>query len=111
MAYQPNPDGKSGTYTLKADDNLIFVKDKAGCYTDGGNSAGNHSQMDLVPDGPYFRRYTPVEVCRLFGLSDDYFLDRNGNQIVSESQQYRLMGNGWQVDQVAHIFSLLPELH
>lgn len=134
MAYLPNRDGKSGTYTLKADDNLLFVhekapcfhgfehgsngayeglvliKDKAGCYTAGGNSAGNHSQTDLVPDGPYFRRYTPVEVCRLFGLPDDYFFDRNGNQIVSESQQYRLMGNGWQVDQVAHIFSFLPEL-
>jgi hypothetical protein len=64
----------------------------------------------MVMEGPTLRRLTPVEVCRLFTLPDNLFKDENGNNIVAESNQYRLLGNGWVMKVVSHIFSFLPEL-
>lgn len=48
-----------------------------------------------------YRRLTPVEVERLFTLTDGY------TDGVSDSQRYRMLGNGWIVDVIAHIFSYL----
>lgn len=53
------------------------------------------------------RRFTPVEVCRLQTISDNFFFDENGNNIISDSQIYKSVGNGWTVDVIAHIFSYL----
>jgi site-specific DNA-cytosine methylase len=55
------------------------------------------------------RRLTPTEVCRLFNVPDDYFHDKDGNRLISESQQYKALGNGWVVDVIAHIFSFIPD--
>lgn len=94
------------------------------------------------------RRLTPIEVCRLQTVPDDFFLypigyvPSNGKkkaknddgsideddtynpgknagspimfngelryQIVSDSQIYKMCGNGWNVDTIAHIFSFIP---
>lgn len=48
-----------------------------------------------------YRRLTPVEVERLFTLPDGY------TDGVSDSQRYKMLGNGWIVDVIAHIFSYL----
>lgn len=53
------------------------------------------------------RRLTPTEVCRLFTIPDNYFHDKDGKRLVSESQQYKALGNGWIVDVIAHIFSFI----
>ena len=123
-------------------------QEKADCFTEGANSAGHHSQMDLILqrirgngtsyhqydriDMPHnkartieshatcgfsrktlqcsqIRRLTPTEVCRLFNVPDDYFHDKDGNRLISESQQYKALGNGWVVDVIAHIFSFIPD--
>lgn len=55
------------------------------------------------------RRLTPTEVCRLFTIPDSYFHDKGGNRLVSESQQYKALGNGWVVDVIAHIFSFIKK--
>lgn len=47
------------------------------------------------------RRLTPIECCRLQTVPDDYF----GSGVVSETQQYKMLGNGWTVDVVCHILS------
>jgi DNA-cytosine methyltransferase len=48
-----------------------------------------------------FRNYTLSELCRLQTVPTDYFpLD-----IVSESQAKKMLGNGWTVDVIAHIFT------
>jgi site-specific DNA-cytosine methylase len=57
--------------------------------------------------GSRIRRLTPTEVCRLFTIDDNYFHDKNGKRLVSESQQYKALGNGWIVDVIAHIFSFI----
>jgi DNA (cytosine-5)-methyltransferase 3A len=50
-----------------------------------------------------FRYFTIKECCRLQTVPDDYF------KVSSESQIRRMIGNGWTVDVIAHIFSYLPK--
>lgn len=46
----------------------------------------------------YIRKLTPVECERLQTVPDNY------SAIVSNSQRYKMLGNGWTVDVIAHIF-------
>lgn len=48
------------------------------------------------------RRYTVKECERLQTLPDDYTAG------VSNTQRYRMLGNGWTVDVIAHILSFIP---
>ena len=47
------------------------------------------------------RRFTPLECERLQTLPDNY------TEGVSNSQRYKMIGNGWTIDVVAHIFSFI----
>jgi site-specific DNA-cytosine methylase len=59
--------------------------------------AGNSFTLAMCKSGG-IRRLTPVEWERLQGVSDNY------TSVVSDSQRYRMLGNGWTVDVIAHIF-------
>ena len=48
-----------------------------------------------------YRKLTVVECCRLQGVPDDYF------KVSSNTQAYKMLGNGWQVDTIEHIFKYL----
>lgn len=54
-----------------------------------------------VYNGVYYRKLTPLECERLQTVPDDYTAH------VSNSQRYKMLGNGWTVDVIAHIFSYL----
>lgn len=56
----------------------------------------------VLVDG-YIRKLTPVECERLQTVPDNY------TSCVSDSQRYKMLGNGWTVDVVAHIFSHMTE--
>lgn len=159
---------KSNSTYLKLDKkgNLRQSQNKASCLTGGGNSGGNHSDMDilLIPEEeitkeikkftsrefevsiskegkirPYrpdkkksgiseigtvvnsedkavtitsnhapkmykekpfrIRRLTPTECERLQTVPDNY------TNYVSDTQRYKMLGNGWTVDVIAHILS------
>ena len=47
------------------------------------------------------RRLTPIECERLQGVPDNY------TNCVSDTSRYNLLGDGWTVDVIAHIFSSL----
>ena len=49
----------------------------------------------------YYRRLTPIEVERLQTVPDNY------TSAVIDTERYRMLGNGWTVDVIAHIFSFL----
>lgn len=49
------------------------------------------------------RRLTPIEYERLQTVKDNY------TESVSDTQRYRMLGNGWTVDVIAHIFNYLPK--
>ena len=61
----------------------------------------------IPSDGIYFdngtrkRRYTPTECERLQTVPVGY------TSCVSDSQRYKMLGNGWTVDVIAHIFSFI----
>lgn len=55
-------------------------------------------------DGERLRRLTVNECCRLQNVPDNYFKD-----IVSDSQAYKMLGNGWTVDIIAHILKHIPK--
>lgn len=67
-------------------------------------SAGLSTGSPLFTDGMVFRRLTVIECCRLQGIRDDFFFDKNGKQVVSDSQAYKMLGNGWQCDTIKYIF-------
>jgi DNA (cytosine-5)-methyltransferase 3A len=57
-----------------------------------------------LPDGEYtIRKLTPIECERLQTLPDNY------TEGVSNTQRYKMIGNGWTVDVIAHIFSFMRE--
>lgn len=61
-------------------------------------SSNSRSYNNLLHDGYCLRRLTPIECERLQTLPDDYTAG------VSNSQRYKMLGNGWTVDVIAHIF-------
>lgn len=50
---------------------------------------------------PYYRKLTPLECERLQTLPDNY------TDCVSNSQRYKMIGNGWTIDVIVHILSHL----
>ena len=52
--------------------------------------------------GATYRKFTPLECERLQTLPDNY------TEGVSNSQRYKMIGNGWTIDVVAHILRHIP---
>ena len=50
-----------------------------------------------------FRYYTIKECCRLQTIPDNYF------KVSSDTQILKMLGNGWTVDVIAHIFSYIKK--
>jgi site-specific DNA-cytosine methylase len=73
---------------------------KAPTLTRGAESSGTQYNS-LAVIGQRIRRLTPLECERLQTVTDNYT-----NQ-VSDSQRYKMLGNGWTIDVIAHIFSHL----
>lgn len=54
----------------------------------------------FIFDGKY-RKLTPIECERLQTVPENY------TAIVSDTQRYKMIGNGWTVNVIAHIFSFI----
>ena len=57
-----------------------------------------HSWMILIRDKWKIRKLTPLECERLQTLPDNY------TAWIDKSERYKMLGNGWTVDIIAHIF-------
>lgn len=57
----------------------------------------------VLVDG-YIRKLTPVECERLQTLPDGY------TEGVTDAQRYKMLGNGWTVDVIAHILKAIKEV-
>jgi len=105
-------DGKIGALlTSQTADNLVFSCD---IRTDEGlrqsksekafalrSQAGGELQGKGVSINSRIRRLTPLECERLQTVADGYTAH------VSDSQRYKMLGNGWTVDIIAHIFNYI----
>lgn len=84
--------------------NLKHNQSKASCLTGGHRGDGNHSDMDLIVHKDHsVRRYSPIECERLQTLPDNY------TEGVSNTQRYKMLGNGWTVDVIAHILKNISQ--
>jgi DNA-cytosine methyltransferase len=73
---------------------------KALCLNAGG---GGNLEPKTSLDEIHWRKLTPIECERLQTLPDNY------SEGVSNTRRYRMLGNGWTVDVIAHIFKHLKE--
>lgn len=69
--------------------------------TDGKTYCLDSQQSNAVEYGARIRRLTPIECERLQTVKD------NATNHVSDSQRYKMLGNGWTIDVIAHIFSYI----
>jgi DNA-cytosine methyltransferase len=76
-------DGKSNTLTTVSKDNVVVP------FT---------LPNKILAKEFFFRNITPLECERLQTVPDNY------TSCVSDSQRYRMLGNGWTVEVIAHIF-------
>ena len=71
----------------------------------GSGGSGN----DIIVNN--IRRLTTTECERLQTLDDDYTefgIDIKGNTIkISDTQRYKMIGNGWTIDVICHFFEYL----
>jgi DNA (cytosine-5)-methyltransferase 3A len=110
---EPRIDGKTNCLTSVQKDNLVAY----GCdfRSDEGFRIRNEeksstlmarSREDIYGTGlvklpMQIRRLTPVECERLQTIEDNF------TNHVSDSQRYKMLGNGWTVDVIAYIFQYL----
>lgn len=71
------------------------------CLSASTHGASRHLTKTLLPCGR-IRRLTEVECEKLQGVPNNY------TKYVSSSQRYSMLGNGWTVDVIAHIFKNIP---
>lgn len=81
---------------------------KAGCLTGGGNSGGNHSDMDIIHTPWATRRYSITECARLQTVPEKH-IKTMLNCGVSNSQLYKIIGNGWTINAITYFLQGLSE--
>ena len=81
--------------------NLTDVDSKANAFLATSHKGAWANGMSLVSSNFRIRRITPTECARLQTIPDWYIWN------CSATQQYRLLGNGWTVEVIKHIFSFM----
>ena len=81
--------------------NLTDVNSKANAFLATSHKGAWANGMTLVEKGYRIRRITPTEAARLQTIPECY------HWTCSETQQYRLLGNGWCVEVIKHILSFM----
>lgn len=90
----------------------IAIIQRARGFNKGGNFAeksptllaNSWQENNHLSDGVYWRKLTVNECCKLQTIPIDYF-----EGIVSNSQAYKALGNGWTVDIIAHILKSIKK--
>ena len=109
---EPAEEGKTNCLTSVEKDNLILANNhlqknltdedsKANAFLATSHKGAWANGMSLVSRGLRIRRITPTECARLQTIPDWYIWN------CSATQQYRLLGNGWTVEVIKHIFSFI----
>lgn len=74
------------------------MKNKSNCLTAANFDFMRYEHSEKEQE-MYWRKLTPVECERLQTVPDNY------TEGVSKSQRYRMLGNGWTVEVIKHIFN------
>jgi len=106
--YEPQYSGKTNTLTTVQKDNLVIEFWDGKSYpvyeVNSGQIIIKGKQYPIkLPDGYYIIRKLTVKECmRLQTVPDTYTFP------VSDTQAYKMLGNGWTVDVIVHILSFIP---
>ena len=106
---ETNGTDKSNSLTTVQKDNLVAImlgrsKDwGAPEKNDGKSYTLCKEQPHGIKNNSRIRRLTPIECERLQTVADNF------TNYVSDSQRYKMLGNGWTIDVIAHIFSYLKQ--
>jgi|DEB0MinimDraft_6_1074348.scaffolds.fasta_scaffold00920_8 site-specific DNA-cytosine methylase len=87
----------SGNQTVKR---VYHPDGKAPCLTTMG---GGHREPKTLTSDTTWRKLTPLECERLQTVPEGY------TNHVSNTQRYKMLGNGWTVDVISHIFNGMKE--
>ena len=87
-----NPDNANNLTDANGKANYLLATSGKGAWA---------NEMSLVGNGFRIRRITPTECARLQTIPEWYKWE------CSETQQYRMLGNGWTVEVIKHIFSFM----
>lgn len=92
-----------GEADLKGHDSVKRIyspEGKSPCLTTMGDG---HREPKVSEDSLTWRKLTPLECERLQTVPDNYTLVPYGKRIMSNTQRYKMLGNGFTVDVIAHI--------
>jgi len=90
---------------VRKDDQLELPFTKQLEVSDSGksNCLTTIQKDNVVVQKELYRKLTPLECERLQTVPDNY------TNHVSKTQRYKMLGNGWTVDVICHLFSCLAE--
>lgn len=83
---------------IKGNDSIKRVYAETGKAPTLTTMQGGHREPKVTQGYCAYRKLTPLECERLQNLPDGY------TDGVSNSQRYKMIGNGWTIDVIAHIF-------
>lgn len=84
--------------------NMKTINDKSSCLTASGQNISNASATNIDNEDGTYRKLTPRECFRLQTVPEHY-IDKILNCGVSNTQLYKIAGNGWTDEVIAHIFT------
>jgi DNA (cytosine-5)-methyltransferase 1 len=115
---EPREDGKTNCLTTVQKDNLIIVSGTIRTFGEkhfreirSGKSCtllararNDGSSQPCIQIGAKIRRLTPTECARLQTVPEWYIWDG-----ISDTQRYKMLGNGWNIETIKHIFKYLKK--
>lgn len=115
---EPREDGKTNCLTTVQKDNLIIVSGTIRAF--GGKhfreiksgksctllarARNDGNAQPCVQIGEKIRRLTPTECARLQTVPEWYIWDG-----ISDTQRYKMLGNGWNIETIKHIFKYIEK--
>jgi len=96
---QINPSKKANGVQPYMQDRVFHVDGKSHCLTKEFASRTNVGDEQEV----YWRKLTPVECERLQTVPDNY------TNHVSNTQRYKMLGNGWTIEVICHILKKIKD--
>ena len=95
-----------GDADIKGHDSIKRVYHPQGKAPTLTTMGGGHREPKVIVDELTWRKLTPLECERLQTLPDGY-TDKD----VSNTQRYKMLGNGFTVDVIAHILKGIKVIH
>ncbi len=102
--------------------NIKLNKQKSTCLSASFWKQGKQECINLISDREHdlekiedlshtdvYRKFTPLECERLQTVPDNYTHTPYGKRMMSDSQRYKMIGNGWTIDVICHLLKNYKE--